>query len=226
MGSRTEAPGEAGRPYQSLRRAQAANDTRATILNTAMRLFLENGYGKVTVSDIAREAGVAVPTIYASAGGKSAILAILIDEAIRDPVVDATLAAVRAHHNPRDVVSVTAHGTRADNEYYHDIVQVMKAAAALDASAADIIGRSDNLYRQALAEVARRLADVDALGPDTSQERALDILWFYFGREAWHLLVFDRQWSWDEAEQWLSDQAFTALCGTKPHEPMVESHDA
>ena len=164
------------------------------------------------LSNIAREAGVAVPTVYASAGGKSAILAILIDEAIQDPVVDATLAAVRAHDHPRAVVSATAHGTRADNEYYHDIVQVMKAAAALDVSAADIITRSDDLYRQALAEVAHRLADIDGLGPDTTREQAVDILWFYFGREAWHILVVEQQWSWDRAERWLSDQAFTALC--------------
>ena len=31
--------------YQSSRRARAAADTRATILATAMRLFLERGYG-------------------------------------------------------------------------------------------------------------------------------------------------------------------------------------
>jgi AcrR family transcriptional regulator len=55
---------------------------------------LPRATGKVTVKDIAPEAGVAVPTVHTSAGGKTAILATIIDEAVRDPVVDATLAAV------------------------------------------------------------------------------------------------------------------------------------
>jgi hypothetical protein len=52
-----------------------------------------------------------------------------------------------------------------------------------------------------------------ALKRELSHQRAVDILWFYFGREAWHNLVFDRQWSWDDAEQWLGEQVATALIG-------------
>jgi hypothetical protein len=40
----------------------------------------------VTVQDIAHEASTAVPTVYASTGGKAAILATLTEEAVRDPV--------------------------------------------------------------------------------------------------------------------------------------------
>jgi AcrR family transcriptional regulator len=204
-------PGPSSRPYQSVRRAQAAADTHATILAPALRLFLEHGYGKVTVSDIAREAAIAVPTVYASTGGKSAILATLIDEAMRDPVVDETLAAVRQCRTPREVIALTAHGIRADNERYYDVIQVMKTAAAIDETATGILVRSDRGYRQALAHAARRLGDMRALRPAMTLARATDILWFYFGHQAWHLLVSDRQWSWDEAEQWLGEQASTAL---------------
>jgi AcrR family transcriptional regulator len=203
--------GKAARPYNSVRRAQAAADTRATILATAMRLFLEHGYGKVTVADIASEASLAVPTVYTSVGGKSALLATLIDEAMRDPVVDETLSAIRECGSPHDVIAVTAHGVRVDNERYHDIVQVMTTAAAIDDAAAEILIRSDHGYRQALAHAARRVRDLNALKPGLSVRRATDILWFYLGREAWHLLVSGRRWSWDDAERWLSEQTCTAL---------------
>lgn len=208
--------GKTGRPYQSPRRAQAAADTRATILTTAMRLFLERGYGGVTVSDIAQDAAIAVPTVYASTGGKSAILATLIDQAQRDPIVEATLSAMRDCRTPHDVIRVTAHGVRVDNQHYHDMVQVMVAAATLDETATATLVESDRRYRQALAHAAHRLQDLHALKPGLTLDQATDILWFYLGHQAWHLLVADRHWSWDDAEAWLGEQASTALLAPEP----------
>jgi len=200
------------RPYHSDRRVQAASDTRAAILDVAMRLFLRRGYGKVTVSDIAREATVAVPTVYASTGGKSAILATLIDEAMRDPVVDATLARVRQCDTSEEAIRTLAAGVRVDNERYHNMIEVMKTAAAIDDSATSVLERSDRIYRQALGQVVPRLRELDGLQAGLSDQQAIDILWFYLGHHAWHLLAFERQWSWDTAEQWLADQATAALC--------------
>jgi AcrR family transcriptional regulator len=208
--------GKSARPYQSPRRARAAADTRATILATAMRLFLERGYGGVTVSDIARDADVAVPTVYASTGGKSAILATLIDRAQRDPIVEQTLSAIRDCRTAHEVIRVLAHGVRVDNERYHDMVQVMVAAATLDETATANLVESDRRYRQALAQAAHRLQNLHALSPDMTLDRATDILWFYLGHQAWHLLVADRQWSWDDAEAWLGEQASTALLEPEP----------
>jgi len=208
--------GKPTRPYQSLRRAQAAADTRTTILATAMRLFLEHGYGGVTVSDIAREAAIAVPTVYASTGGKAAILATLIDQAERDPIVEQTLTAIRETRDPREVVRITAHGTRVDNQRYHDIIQVMVAAATLDETATATLVESDRRYRQALAQTAHRLQNLHALKPGLTLDQATDILWFYLGHQAWHLLVADPQWSWDDAEAWLGVQACTALVLPEP----------
>jgi AcrR family transcriptional regulator len=204
-------PDKVARPYHSELRAKAAAQTRTTILATAMRLFLAHGYGKVTVNDIAQEANLAVPTVYASTGGKSAILSTLIDDAMRDPIVEETLSAIRTCRSPDEVISVTAHGTRVDNERYHDIAQVMATAAALDDAAGDILVRSDEGYREALSHAARRLKSLRALKRGLTDKQAVDILWFYFGREAWHLFVYDRHWSWDDAQSWLAAQAYTAL---------------
>jgi AcrR family transcriptional regulator len=205
--------GRAGRTYRSPRRARAAADTRATILATAMRLFLERGYGGVTVSDIAREAAIAVPTVYASTGGKSAILATLIDQAERDPVVAATFAAIRESRTPLDAIRATAHGVRVDNQRYHDLIQVMVTAATLDETATATLVESDRRYRQALARTADRLAELGALKPGTTLDQATDVLWFYLGHHAWRVLVADRRWSWDDAEAWLGEQASAALLG-------------
>jgi len=199
------------RAYQSVRRAQGAAATREAILAAAMRLFLEHDYGKVTVNDIAHAAKIAVPTVYASTGGKSAILGALIEEAMRDPIVSETLAAVDKASRPREVMRVTAKGVRADSQRYHEMIRVMEAAARLDESAAQILARSDDGYRKALAHAVHRLAGMGALRPGLGPEQATDILWFYFGRESWRILVADRRWTWDLAEQWLGEQAAIAI---------------
>jgi AcrR family transcriptional regulator len=199
------------RPYRSVRRAEAAGDTRARILDAAMRLFVAKGYGKVTVNDIAREAGVAVPTVYTSAGGKTAILARIIDQAVHDPVVDATLAAVRRARDAREVIDLLANGTRVDNERYHDIIQVNRTASAVDENATEIQERSNRKYREALADALARLRELDGLHDQFTDERATDVLWFYFGHQSWHTLVAELGWTWDEAEHWLRERAAAAL---------------
>ena len=187
-----EPSGKAQRPYRSPLRARAAADTRATILATAMRLFLEHGYGKVTVADIARAASAAVPTVYASTGGKSAILATLIEDAMRDPIVEETFAAIRASRAPQEAIRVIAHGVRVDNQRHHAVIQLMVAAATIDEAATTTMVRSDRIYWNSLARTTDRLRGLHALKPGLTRRRATDILWFFFGHRAWHLFVAER----------------------------------
>lgn len=199
------------RRYQSARRAEVAEDTRARIRTAAVRLFVDRGYGKVTVNDIAHEAGVAVPTVYASTGGKSAILAAVIEDAVRDPVVDATLSAARRASDPMEVLEALARGVRVDNERYHDIIAVNLTAAAVDETASNILARSNRIYRAALAATVPQLRAMGALLSDFTDQQAADILWFYFGHQAWRSLIDEMSWTWDEAEVWLCKQAAAGL---------------
>ncbi|WP_405878584.1 TetR/AcrR family transcriptional regulator [Streptomyces sp. NBC_01136] len=203
------------RPYRAGRRAEAAAETRAAILAAALRLFMEQGYGKVTVSDIARESGTAVPTVYASTGGKAAILAHLIGEGMADPIVDETLAAVRASSDPRETVAAATYGVRIDNERYSALLQVLVTAATLDETAAETLTDANRVYREALAVVAGRLADLHALREGLTQGRATDILWFFLGHQSWRLYVADCGWSWNDTEHWLVEQVSAALLGDR-----------
>jgi len=65
----------AGRPRAADKEARLQN-----LLDTAARLFLEKGYGKVSLEMIAREAHVAVRTIYVKFGGKAGLLNAVIAE--------------------------------------------------------------------------------------------------------------------------------------------------
>jgi AcrR family transcriptional regulator len=63
-----------GHSEPSAHRKRDRTETRARMLDSARRLFLERGYAATTIPEIAAEAGVAVPTIYWAFGSKSAIV--------------------------------------------------------------------------------------------------------------------------------------------------------
>ncbi len=80
-------PGKGRRRYHSPRRQAQAAATRADIAAAARRLFLAHGWAGTRVRDVAREAGVAEPTVYAAYGTKTGLALALIDsiEADADP---------------------------------------------------------------------------------------------------------------------------------------------
>lgn len=62
------------RTYTSQLRAQQADETRSRILDATIRV-MARGVGTLSIPDVAREAGVSVPTVYRHFGSKRALLA-------------------------------------------------------------------------------------------------------------------------------------------------------
>jgi AcrR family transcriptional regulator len=152
-----------------------------------------------------------VQTVYASTGGKVAILGTLIEEAMGDPIAAETLSAVDECADASEAIRVLVHGVRVDNERYHHIIQVMKDAATLDDTAAGVLARSDEMYRQYLEQAVDHVRKAGTLRPGLTPERAADIAWYYLGHQSWSLLAVSRQWPWDDAEQWVAEQLTAAL---------------
>ena len=79
------------RKYSSAVRDEQAARTRARILDAASELFLERGYARTTMKDIADLAGVARDTVHAVFGSKARVLTALIDLRL---VPDGSVASV------------------------------------------------------------------------------------------------------------------------------------
>jgi AcrR family transcriptional regulator len=62
------------RPYRSELREQQADGTRARILDAAVRV-MARGITSLSIPEVAREAGVSVPTVYRHFGSKDELLA-------------------------------------------------------------------------------------------------------------------------------------------------------
>ena len=71
----------ARRRYDSPRRRDQAEATRADIAAAARQLFLERGWAGTRVRDVAAAAGVSEPTVYAVYGSKAGLALALIDAA-------------------------------------------------------------------------------------------------------------------------------------------------
>ncbi|GEM30219.1 TetR family transcriptional regulator [Nocardia neocaledoniensis NBRC 108232] len=69
------------RRYDSLRRTLQAQATRAEIAQAARRLFAARGWSATTVREVAREAGVSVPTVYSAYGTKTGLVQAIVDAA-------------------------------------------------------------------------------------------------------------------------------------------------
>jgi len=65
-----------------VRRREPGEQTRAKILRTAKRLFVEKGYFNTSVKDIAREAGISPATVYHYFSGKEEIAGEICREVI------------------------------------------------------------------------------------------------------------------------------------------------
>jgi AcrR family transcriptional regulator len=76
------------RPYSSDLRAQQADATRVRILDAAIRV-MARGLASVSVPEVAREAGVSVPTVYRHFGTKDNLLAAVYPHVARRVGLDA-----------------------------------------------------------------------------------------------------------------------------------------
>jgi AcrR family transcriptional regulator len=193
------------------RRQDYAEATRQAIVDAARTLFAERGYFATKVDDIAAAARVAPATVYAVTGGKQNLLNILITAWTTDPIVEQTLSNVDSAPDSVAIIREVASASRTMREAYVDVIRVMLATAPHDRAIAEQERAATAIYRAALAPIAERLVRLGGLRPGLHAADAVDLLWFYFGYSSYFTLHDDNGWSYQRAEDWLADQAITAL---------------
>jgi AcrR family transcriptional regulator len=125
---RLSEPGkEPVRAYDSPRRRAQAEATRVEIAAAARRLFAERGWAGTRVRDVAREAGVAEPTVYAAYGNKLGLARAVISD------VEASAAGppspedlVRAHPEPVAQIGELVAFDRRLYEHGGDVLVLMR----------------------------------------------------------------------------------------------------
>src|SRR3954464_14317914 len=193
------------RPYDSPRRREQAAVTRRLILEAAQRLFEEHGYAATTMAAIAREAGVALKTVYVAFETKSGVLRALWNLRLRGDQADVPIQdrawyrEVLAHPDPESALRLGAHEARLVKERAGGLFGVLRGAADADPDSAALWDRINREFH------ANQRAVIEALGPlrpGLDVGRAADIMWTLNHPDVWQLLVGRRGWTPDEWEEW------------------------
>lgn len=201
------------RSYYSLVRQRQADETRTRIAAAARQLILSNGYAAATIEAIAREAGVATPTVYAVFGSKRQILTELIDRAAFGPAYQALVGEV---HEIVDPVARLRFSARIARQVYDSErleFDLLRKAGVVVPELAAIEHEKESGRYEGQAPTIKLLIESGKLRSGLDEKEARDIFWTFTARDIYRMLVIERKWSSDRYEKWLSDSIVSALVG-------------
>lgn len=171
---------------------------------------MRDGYAATTIAAIAREADVAVQTVYAVFGSKRAILEELL--AVRVVGDDAATPlkdrdewrVMEAETDPRRQLELLAAIATRIGERMGTLYTVLAGAAGSDPEIASLHRRQQQNRYNDQRRVARSLARRGVLRPGLSEARAADMMWAIANPTMHHNLVTERRWASGEYERWLA----------------------
>jgi AcrR family transcriptional regulator len=199
-----------------LRRRHAAT-TRARIVEAAASVFAERGFEGARIEDIAKEAGVAYPTVYKAFGNKPALLSAAVawamtggtEEAIeRQAWFQEQLDAPDAETQLR----LIARNARRIYDRAGRLLDVVRAAAAGDDDIAALWQAVNDERLERSRTTAKRLSTKTRLR--TTVAKTVGILWALSGPELYVLQTGAGGLSPDGYERWLGDLYVAALLPT------------
>ena len=192
---------EVGKEGSLTHRQRQALWTRRLIVDAARKLFVERGYTATTMEAIAKEADVAVSTVYAIYKNKRTIL-----RAIREAWHEQTHAReineeASREPNPERRLRMVAHASRRQWEVGGVVVAVYQGAAAADPEAAAELREALRGRRTTLDRIVEGMKA--ALRPELDSARAAAVLRALCRAEIYRELVEESGWSPDTYEAWL-----------------------
>jgi AcrR family transcriptional regulator len=207
------------RTYRSRLRAEQAEATRRRILDAARVLLSEQGYAATKLDEIARRAGVALPTLTGYFANKPALLQAVLRFVVAGsadeggPTIGEQLETVLDDEDPRALLASVAAIYRTANERAFELFEIMRKAAAADPKIEQQRRAGAEARRRDQAPIARRLGREALLRPGLSEQQATDVLWLYSSADLYRLLVHDSRWPPARYERWLAETLADALLG-------------
>lgn len=190
------------RRYESPRRREQARATRERIAVAARRLFVESGWAGTRISDVAREAGVSEPTVYAAYGSKAGLAVALVDSVDLSADVRRMMAELdEAEGDPVGQISAIVGFDRRLFERNGAMIAVMREGGRsepeLAAAYADGRSRGDRIRQRAFASWPE-----GSLREGMDRAAAADTFAALCNLDVYRLLISERGWTPEQVETW------------------------
>lgn len=195
------------RSYDSSRRKEQARQTRRAVLRAAHDLFVEQGYGRTTIADIARAAGVSPETIYAGFKNKATLLHRVWDVTIGgddEEVVfheRAEIQAIRAEPDLARRLELHARMATRTARRIAPFRLAVQAAAGAEPSAAEMLAEMDRQRLVGMGVMAAEAAKTGQLAVPVEECR--DVVWAMTDGTLWYQLVKGQGWTDERFADWL-----------------------
>ena len=197
------------RKYSSPVRDEQAARTRERILDAAAALFLDRGYGRTTMKDIADGAGVARDTVHAVFGSKAQVLTALIDARL---VPDGSVAkvtqrvdaqAIKNEPDQRTQIELFARFIAGISTELRPVFEILRTASAVEPEMAKVFTEMDRYRLLNMQTYAKWIA---ANGPlRVSNRKAAEIMWTVASPDVARMLCDELGWTQAQHARWLAD---------------------
>jgi AcrR family transcriptional regulator len=213
---------KARRPYDSSRRREQARDTQLRILRAAHDLFIEKGYGRTTIADIATAAEVSPESVYGAFKNKATVL-----HRVWDITIGGDDAEVAFHDRP-EIKAIRAEPDLAKRFAMHarmftsvarritPFLMAVHGAQGSEPVAAEMLAEIGRQRYEGMRVMARDAAATGQLA--VSEAECRDLIWATTDGMMWHRLVIERGWTDDQYADYLAQMWIAALVapGGKP----------
>ena len=206
------------RKYDSSRRQEQARQTRLDILRAAYDLFVEQGYARTTIADVARTAGVSPETVYSAFRNKATLLHRAWDITVGGDDEDIVfherpeVLAIRSEPDLAKRLRLHAAFSTKTARRVTPLLLAMQAAAGAEPAASKMLAE---VGRQRLAGMTLMAEEVAKTGQlAVSEEECRDFLWSMTDGTLWHRLVQERGWPEEKYVEWLGDLWVSVLVAT------------
>jgi AcrR family transcriptional regulator len=203
------------RKYSSAVREEQAARTRTRILDAAAELFLERGYARTTMKDIAVQADVARDTVHATFGSKARVLTALIDYRL---VPDGSVTnvtqlpealAIKGEVDQRKQIELFAKFIAGISTELRPVFEILRTASAVEPEMAKVFEEMDQFRMNNMQTYASWIA---ARGPlRVSTRQAGEIIWALASLDVARMLCDELGWTESQHARWLSDTLIRTL---------------
>ncbi|MDM0047775.1 TetR/AcrR family transcriptional regulator [Variovorax sp. J22R115] len=199
------------RPYRSETRSEAAERTRARILDAGKFLFSRKGIDATTIAQIAERARVSEPTVYAVVKSKAGLLHALMHDAIFGPRFKEAHQKLEGLSDPVQRIVMSAHVARAIYEGESAELGLLMKSAAFSPELRKTNQSFEALRREMQRERIDALFAAKRARKGLTKEAAATVLWMLTSREVYHKLVHESGWAPDVFQAWLEQALLEAL---------------